>query len=199
MSGYHSTVLALIIAAVLALTISNLLFYYRENIVVEKILLAFGSTGIIKTFSYLAWHPFASLLWMTVFSFLIIILIAVIVKVASFFVRNKVFFSSAYFAVIWSFLPLVLLIPVGIILYRVLSTDAINFYVYLCLVLFALWVFYRLMKGIYVIYDINATSVYFYSIIIVLVLIGGFLIYFQMKNSVFDYLQLTFNQYNIFG
>ncbi len=199
MSGYHSTVLAVIVSAVLALIISNLLFYYRENLVVEKILLAFGSTGIIKTFSYLAWHPFASLLWLTVFSFLFIIAITIVVKAASFFVRNKVFFSSAYFAVIWSFLPLVLLIPVGIILYRVLSADAINFYVYLCLVLFVLWIFYRLMKGIYVIYDINAASVYFYSLIIVLVLIGGFLIYFQMKSSVFDYLQLAFKQNNIFG
>jgi len=199
MSGYHSTILAIIVSAVLALTISNLLFYYRENIVVEKILLAFGSTGIIKTFSYLAWHPFASLLWLTLLSFLIIIAITIVVKVASFFVRNKVFFSSAYFAVIWSFLPFVLLIPVGIILYRVLVADAVNFYVYLCLILFAVWVFYRLMKGIYVIYDINATSVYFYSIVIVLVLIGGFLIYFQMKNSVIDYLQLTFKQYHILG
>jgi beta-galactosidase len=199
MSGYHSTVLAVIVSAVIALTISNLLFYYRENIVVEKILLAFGSTGIIKTVSYLAWHPFASLLWLTILSFVIIIAITIIVKAASFFVRNKVFFSSAYFAVIWSFLPLVLLIPVGIILYRVLIADAVNFYIYLCLILFAVWAFYRLMKGIYVIYDINAASVYFYSIIIVLVLISGFLIYFQMKNSVFDYLQLTFNQYHILG
>ena len=199
MSGYHSTVLAVIVSAVIALTISNLLFYYRENLVVEKILLAFGSTGIIKTVSYLAWHPFASLLWLTILSFVIIIAITIIVKAASFFVRNKVFFSSAYFAVIWSFLPLVLLIPVGIILYRVLIADTVNFYVYLCLILFAVWAFYRLMKGIYVIYDINATSVYFYSIIIVLVLVSGFLIYFQMKNSVFDYLQLTFNQYHILG
>ncbi len=199
MSGYHSTVLAVIVSAVIALTLSNLLFYYRENIVVEKILLAFGSTGMIKTVSYLAWHPFASLLWLTILSFVIIIAITIIVKAASFFVRNKVFFSSAYFAVIWSFLPLVLLIPVGIILYRVLVADAVNFYIYMCLILFAVWAFYRLMKGIYVIYDINAASVYFYSIIIVLVLISGFLIYFQMKNSVFDYLQLTFNQYHILG
>ena len=199
MSGYHSTVLAVIVSAAVALTISNLLFYFRENVVVEKILLAFGSTGIIDTTSFLAWHPFASLLWLTILSFLIIIFVAIIVKAASFFVRNKVFFSSAYFAVIWSFLPLVLLIPVGIILYRVLIADAVNFYIYAGLILFAIWIFYRLMKGIYVIYDINAASVYFYSIIIVLVLIGGFLIIFQMKNSVFDYLQLTFKQYHILG
>ncbi len=199
MSGYHSTVLAVIISAVIALIISNLLFYYRDNIVVEKILLAFGSTGIINTISFLAWHPFTSMMWLTIVSFLIIIAVAIIVKVASFFVRNKVFFSSAYFAVIWSFLPLVLLIPIGIILYRILIADAVNIYVYFCLILFAIWIFYRLMKGIYVIYDINAASVYFYSIIIVLFLIGGFLIFFQMKSSVFEYLQLTFKQYHILG
>ncbi len=197
MSGYQTTALAAIVAAVAALTISNLLFYFRENVVLEKLLLSFGSQGIIKTFSYLSWHPSAALLWLTIASFAFLIIITLVVKIASFFVRNRVFYSGTYFAVIWSFLPIVLLIPLGIVLYRVLSADVVNIYVYLLLALFVIWIFYRLMKGIYVIFDVNAGSVYFYSIIIILVCLSGFLIFYQMKNSVVDYLQLTFKQYNI--
>jgi hypothetical protein len=66
------------------------------------------------------------------------------------------------------------------------------------MVLFAVWVFYRLMKGVYVIFDVNPGSVYFYSILFILVLLGGTLLYYQVKNSVVDYLQLTIKQYNLF-
>jgi len=197
MSGYQTTALAFIVSAVTALTISNLLFYFRESVVLEKLLLCFGSAHLIKIISYLSWHPGAAMLWLTVVFIALIIALTIIVKIASFFVRNHVFYSGAYFVVIWSFLPFVLLIPLGIVLYRVLSADVINIYVYLLLVLFIIWAFYRLMKGVYVIFDVNAGSVYFYSIIIILACISVFLIYYQMKNSVVDYLQLTFKQYNI--
>ena len=199
MSGYHSTLLAVIIAAISALTIDNLLFYVRESVVFEKVLLSFGSKGIMKIFSYLAWHPTSALIWLTAVFVFVFILLTVFIKAASFFVRNNIFTASAYFTVIWSFLPLVLLIPVGIVLYRALSADIINIYIYIVLAFFILWVFYRLIKGVYVIFDVNPGSVYFYSILIILIIVGGFLLIYQMKNSVIDYLQLTFKQYNILG
>jgi hypothetical protein len=53
------------------------------------------------------------------------------------------------------------------------------------------------MKGIYVIFDINPGRVYFYSILIVVVLISAVVLYYEIKNSFIDYLLLTLKQYNI--
>ena len=197
MSGFHSTVLAFIISATAALITGNVLFYFKENVVLEKILLSFGSPLILETISYLAWHPLIALLWLTLFYIVLLLLLTVIVKIASFFVRTKVFYTSVYFSLIWSFLPLIILIPVGIVLYRLLNADIANLYIYLGLLVFAVWIFYRLMKGIYVIFDVNSGSVYFYSLIFLLAVVGVFLIYYQIKNSVFDYLMLTVKQYHI--
>jgi len=191
-SGYHTTALAFISAASFALIISNLLYYFKEDIFLEKILLSFGSPGLVKTVSYLAWHPTFALLWLTLASFMLILLLIIIVKVASFFVRNRVYFPNVYYSVIWSFLPIVLLIPVGIVLYRLLNAHVGNMYVYLGLLIFGLWIFYRLMKGIYVIFDVNPGSVYFYSIAFVLIVLGVIFIYYEFNNSVFYYLQLAF-------
>lgn len=199
MSGYHSTILALITAANASLILSNLLFYFKENIVFEKILLAFGSRTLIKDAGFLAWHPVSSLLWLTLIFAAVIVLFTVIVKAASFFVKTKVFFSSVYYTIIWSFLPVVLLIPIGIILYRILNADIANIYIYAGLAVFAVWTFYRLMKGIYVIFDVNPGGVYFYSILIALLVLGGFVLYYQVHSSFIDYLQLTFKQYKILG
>ncbi len=199
MSGYHSTVLAFIVSATGALVTANLLFYFRENLVLEKILLAFGSKGLIKAVSYLAWHPVMSLVWLTAGFIGITIFMIIIIKAASFFVRNRVFISSVYFSVVWSFLPYVLLIPVGIVLYRVLKVDIVNIYIYIALLIFAVWVFYRLIKGIYVIFDVNAGGVYFYTFVLALLFLGGIFAYFEMTNSVFLYLQLVIKQFNLLG
>lgn len=198
MSGFHSTILALITAATWSLITCNLLFYFKENIILEKILLAFGSADLIKTISYLAWHPLLSLLWLTVFFLVVLMAATVIVKIASFFVRTKVFYTSVYFSIIWSFLPIIILIPAGIVLYRLLNADIANIYIYIGLLVFGIWIFYRLMKGIYVIFDVTSGSVYFYSIIFLMAVFCCVMVFYQLKNSAFDYLLLVFKQYNIF-
>ena len=107
--------------------------------------------------------------------------------------------SSVFFTVIWSFLPVVLLIPVGIILYRVLVLDIVNVYIYIVLALIIIWILYRLIKGIYVIFDARPASVYFYSILVLLVFFVVVLFYFEVENSTIQYLLFTFKQYNLFG
>jgi beta-galactosidase len=195
-SVLQTNILAILVSAVSGLLISNLLYYFRENIFFERSILAFGSRGLIKMVNYLVWHPTTSILWLSAASFVFLILLTSIVKAVSFFVRNRVYYSSAYFTVIWSFLPLVLLIPLGIILYRVLSADVANLYVFLALIIFTTWVFYRLMKGIYVIFDVNAGSVYFYSILLIVLVISSVVFYYEMSNSVIEYLQVTLKLFN---
>lgn len=197
-SGYHSTMLGIVISAVSGLLAVNLLYYLRLNVAFEKILIDFGSTGLLKLFSYLSWNPLVSIFWISLAFILFLICLIVIVKAASVFVRNRVYFSSAYFTVIWSFLPLVLLIPVGIILYRVLNVDIINTFIYIGILLFGLLLIYRLIKGIYVIYDVNPGSIYFYSLLFIVFVVGGTLLYFQVSNLFFSYLKLTLTQYKLF-
>lgn len=196
-SGYHSAFLYLIISAVSGLLMTNLLFYFKDSIMVEKLLLAFGSPSLLKWFGYLAWNPVSSLLWLTIYSGAILAILTLVIIVASFFVKNRVYLSSVFFTVTWSYLPLVLLIPVGIILYRLLSAEVANIYIYLGLFLFTIWIFYRLIKGIYVIFDVNPGSVYFYSILTVLLITGFLLIYYEINNSTIQYLRLVFSQYNV--
>ncbi len=196
MSGYHSTILGFVIAAIMALLISNILFYLRDSILFERILIAFGSPKLLSIFSYLAWHPVLSVIWLTLIFIVFVPLLAIIIKAASFFVRTKVYVSSIYYTTIWSLLPMVLLIPVGIILYRMLSADVANAYIYAGLILFILWSFYRLIKGIYVIFDVNPGTVYFYGILLVILIVGGFILYYQVTNSVIDYMKIVFSQFN---
>jgi beta-galactosidase len=196
-SGLQSNVLVILVSAISGLLISNLLFYFKGNLVFERTILAFGSHGILKFFNYLAWRPLLSILWLSVATFIVLIIITLLIKVGSLFVRNRVYYSSAYFTVIWSFLPLLLLIPLGIILYRVLSADIANIYIYFALIIFSIWIFYRLMQGIYVIFDVNSGSVYFYSLLLIALVLSSIIIYYEISNSVIEYMQITLKLFNI--
>lgn len=198
-SAYHSLFLALIVALVSALIFANLFYYIKNNVLVEKILLAFGSPGLISGISYLAWNPVKALIWLFVLTIIVMILLTIIITASSFFVRTKVYLSSVFFTVVWALLPVVLLIPVGIVLYRLLNAGAGNIYMYIFLVAFIFWLLYRLLKGISVIFDVNASGIYFYGLLSILILKIIFFLYFEVNNSVFQYLKLALKQFNIFG
>ena len=198
-SAYHSLFLTLIVALVSSLIFANLFYYIKNNVLIEKIFLAFGSPGLISGTSYLAWNPIKALIWLFVLAIILMILLTIIITACSFFVRTKVYLSSVFFTVVWALLPVVLLIPVGIVLYRLLNAGVGNIYVYIFLAAFVIWLLYRLLKGISVIFDVNAGGVYFYGLMSILILKIIFLLYYEVNNSVFQFLKLALKQFNIFG
>lgn len=198
-SAYHSLFLGLIIALVTSLIFANLFFYIKNNVLFEKLVLSFGSAGMLSGISYLAWHPTNALVWLFIIMIILMILITIIIKASSFFVRTRVYLSSVFFTVVWSLLPMVLLIPVGIVLYRLLNADTGNFYIYLFLIAFFIWLLYRLFKGISVIFDVSAGGIYFYGIVSLLGIVIIFLLIYEANSSVFQYLILTLKQFNIIG
>lgn len=197
MSGLHTLILMLVLSLCSALLQANILYFFRANLLLEKIFLAFGSHSLVKFAAYLAWNPAMALLWTTLFSLFFFVAASVVVKIASFFVRNKVFFTSIYFTVVWSFLPLILLLPLGLVLYKVLNANLVTLYLFIALVIFTVWIFYRLMKGIYVIFDINPAPVYFYSLCFIAVIAGAVLLYTHITESSVYYLMNAFSMYKI--
>lgn len=188
MSGIHTTILTLLVSAVMALITSSVLYYFRTEIIFEKILLAFGCESIMEAMSFLTWQPIYALGTLTIFFIVLILVLTVIVKLGSLFVMNRVFTSNAYFAVSWSFLPIVLTIPAAIVLYRILHADLVNLYIFILLIFFGLWVIYRIIKGIYVIYDVRPSTVYLYSLLIIFGFVGAIVFYFQQTSLMVEYI-----------
>ena len=193
-SGFHTGLLALILSGTSSLLLSNLLFYFKTDFNFERLLISFGSPGLIKTISLLSWNPLMSIIWLTICTAIVIVLIMGIIKSFSLLIKTRVYFSSIYFTVIWSFLPLVLMIPAGIILFRLLNAEIanLNIYLYILIFVFFLWMIHRILKGIYVIFDVNPGRVYFYSFLTFISIFGGILLYYQLKYSLFYFLVLIF-------
>lgn len=187
-SGFHTTILAIIVSAIIGTLTASLFFFFKDKILFERFILSLGSENVTRAISYLSWHPVQAIISLSVIVFVKLLIVSLLVKFFSFFVMNKIFLSNAYYVVVWSFLPFVLLIPGAIILYRLLALDTMNLYIYLVLLLFFVLSIYRLMKGVYVIYDVSPGKVYLYVIVFLMGFSAVFLLFMQTYNATFDFL-----------
>ena len=197
MSGIHSITLTFILGATHALLFTILLHFFRTNILIEKVLLSLGNEWMINLFSSLAWNPVETFFKLFLLAMLLFLGISLLAKLASFFVKNRITFSSIFIVVIWSFLPVVILLPLELVLYKVLVANIINPYLYLFIILFAVWLFQRLLKGLYVIFDVPGTKVYFYGFLILILSVGLFVLFQQYNNSAISYIINAYKQYTL--
>ena len=197
LSGVHTFLLMLVLAGAHALLITIILYFLRMNILLEKILLAFDLPWLIKSFSYLAWHPLNALFILFLLSVLLFFFLAGIIKLASLSVKQIVYFSNIYFVVVWSFLPLTILLPVELVLHKILLANVVNVYVYVVLAFFFFWILKRLLRGVYVIFDVAPVKVYLWGTLLIFVLAGILAIYFQSASQTLTYIASAFSQHPV--
>jgi beta-galactosidase len=196
-SGLHTLVLLLVEAGSISLFLTILLYYLRSNLLLEKLLLAFGKPFFISKASFLAWNPELSFLYIFFLVILIVILISLLIKAVSFLIKTRVGIGSIFYMVVWSLLPFTILLPVELIFYKILMTGSYSLIVLIFQLLFYLWILQRILKGIYVLFDISKVTVYLYGTSALIIAIGGILFYFQLTNSTVYYLINAVKQYNL--
>ncbi len=181
-SPYLTTYIGLLICAVMALLTTSLLFYWRYDILLERILLSFGFEKLLALASYLSWNPTESLFILTVMYFSLALLSTLFVRFGAMFVVNRVTFLKSYLIVVWASLPYIIVLPGAILLYRILNSGVANEAVYIFLFLVFLWNLHRLLKGMHVVYDVPAFKVYFFTTVVVLIVAASYLFYHQLTN-----------------
>ncbi|MEW6703020.1 MAG: hypothetical protein AB1298_09940, partial [Bacteroidota bacterium] len=196
MPGIHTAILTLIQAGSAALLVTVLLFYLRNDILFEKILLAFGHHSILRLVSYLAWNPQICFVVLFIIFALKFALLAAVLKFASLFIiKTRVDFPAIFYCVVWSFLPLSLLLPIELILYKILMIGNFNTAIILFFVFYFLWLMQRILKGIYVIFDVRPLMVYLYSFAVIVLAAGGILLKYQLTGSAIYYISNAIKQY----
>ncbi len=196
-SGLHTAILMFIVAASISILITILLYFFRSNIFLDRILLSFGSISFAQTVGYFSWHPYQSFAYLFLLVIILFFVTSLILKVISFSLKHKVYYLSIFYVLVWSFLPFTLLLPVELILYKLLNADIINVYLYLFLIVYSLWILQRLLKGIYIIFDVSPLRVYFYGLLLLAIVLCGILLYFQITESSLFHILNAVKQYQL--
>ncbi|HET6510833.1 MAG TPA: YIP1 family protein [Candidatus Kapabacteria bacterium] len=93
----------------------------------------------------------------------LLVAIALVVRFAAVFVKGRIYLSDTINVVVWSALPLIFLLPFGMIITRLDRNETLGLTAMWVLVVLFGWIFYRLLKGVAVLFDIYPTRVYLYA------------------------------------
>jgi beta-galactosidase len=195
LSGFHSNILMFLLAGANSLLFTIVLYFLKNNILFDKIIISFGNYELSSMIGFLAWNPEKAFIYIYITTIIVFIFISFLVHLTSFFVKTRVLYSSVYAVAIWAFLPLALLLPIETVLYKILLTQAYNHIIYIVLILFFIWNIQRFLKGIYVIFDVRPLFVYFYAFLALIIFLSAIGVYFQFTVSAFDYISLAIKQY----
>jgi hypothetical protein len=115
------------------------------------------------------------------------------VRIFSLLVHTKVYFFHVYSIAMWSALPVVLLIPVGMVMYRVMESGPYVVPIIVLIGAIAVWVLIRLLKSISIIYDVASLRVYTGGALVLLLFLGIALIYYNYTQSTIAYYRFFVN------
>lgn len=165
LSTFQTTVLAIVIAVTFAVILASLCYFYKMDEAFDFVLSAVIPYDSVKELvDYVIWRPALGVATFTGVFFVSLVLVTVLIRACSMFVRNRIFFNDAYTIAIWGALPVLLLIPVGMVLYKLLNIPSAGLVAFVIMLGVLGWLLYRVLRGTAVIYDVRASRVYAYAL-----------------------------------
>ena len=193
-SAPHSAILGMICSVALAIVMSTILYHYRDNWVLDAALSYLLPSDRFKEFMIrVILEPMQFILYFSLIFFLKLLLICLIVYLASALLRSRMYFYHAYSLTMWAVAPLLILIPLGMILFRLLESGV---YVVPSLALVGallIWVLLRLLKGVSIVADVFRLKVYMVGLVSLSgIVVAGFF-YLDYTQSASEYLTFLYN------
>jgi hypothetical protein len=186
----QTLVLASAVATTLGVILSGVLYRFRTDILADYFVTILVVSDRLKEYVISAtWHPFAGILVFSVGFLLWYPVVAAVIKLLSLLVKRRVYWYHAFAVAVWGSLPIVLLSPVAMALFKLLQSDLYVIPAFLLIGVFVLWSFFRILKGVSVIYDVSPLKAYAGGILVVLLLFGSAYLYFESTYALTAYIE----------
>ena len=190
----QTIILAATVSVTLGVILSGILYRYRTDALADYILTSIVVwDGLKEKLISATWHPFEGILAFSAVFLVWYPLVALLIKAFSPLVKRRVYWYHAFAVAVWGSLPIVLLSPLGMALFKLLQSD---FYVLPAFILvgaFLIWSFLRTLKGVSVIYDISRLKAYAGGALVALVVLGGLFIYYESAYALTAYVEFFFH------
>ncbi len=188
----QTVTLAAVISCTLAILCTTLLYHARMSTEAEYLLMIiFPQEGIKTILSRLAWSPDLAILSFSMFSMLVMVLVAVVLRLLSVFVRGRIFLSDTYIVTVWCSIPVILFLPFATILFRALDFSSVLLWICLAVAVM-IWIVARILRATSVVFDVNPIPVYGIAIVALGALSISVGVAYNSTYSFFPYLKYFF-------
>ncbi|HTY57988.1 MAG TPA: glycoside hydrolase family 2 TIM barrel-domain containing protein [Bacteroidota bacterium] len=190
----HSTLLGVVIALALAISASSILYRFRDSMLLDGALssLLVGDDAKAAAVA-LIWNPLKFIGAFALLVFVLLLCVALVVRLLRAFVRARIFAYHAYTVTMWSTAPMLLLVPLGMVLYRVLDSSIYVVPAFVLIGVLCAWVFLRLLKGMSIVMDVPSWKVYGAGICSVAAFCAAGYLYYDYTQSAPMYLSFLYS------
>ncbi len=191
MSIVQSAILALVISITMGIFFSSVFYFYRSSQPAQyALMMLIPFKTMMEYFFKLIWVPDIFMYILSIIFLLVMLITSGIIKIFSFFVRPRIFFSDTFIISVWSASPLVLLLPIAMVLIRLLIISPVLFWVFFVAALaIMLWTVMRTMRSSAVVFDVPTMKSYIAGWSIIVILLAGSMTFYQLKYSLFSFAQ----------
>lgn len=194
LSTFQTYILGAVISINLAIFFSSILFFYRTNELSQYILMLIFPLSIQEFLYKLIWNPELSLLLFSIFFYLLIFFVALIIKLFSLLVKARIYFSDTFTITIWSGAPFIALIPISIILLRLMIAIPIVSWIAIVLFgLFKIWVIFRILRSVAIVFDVPFIKSIIFGLGFIFIIIALIVALYQNNTEIIAYLSYFVN------
>ncbi len=190
----QTSVLALVIAIAAAIVGSSILYHFRDNLFLDNILSILLVSDALKAFVVrLVWHPVQFIAVATIVIFVKLFLVSVALMLLKVFFRARIYMFHAYAVSVWSTTPMLLFIPAGMILFRVMESSLYVIPSLAFVGVLIVWVVLRFLKGVSIIFDVPVIRMYLLGLALVVVVAGSLYVAYDSTRALPDYVTYLFH------
>lgn len=192
LSTFQTLALGIAIAGTAAIILSSVFYFYRASAGTEYLFMLLVPSSFRSILDTALWSPAYSLLLFTIIVFIKILVIAMLIRMAAFFVRSRIFYSDALTIVIWSILPILMMLPIAMGLFKILTISSSHWLLLTIMGVTVLWCVTRTLEATAVVFDLPKFRVYLIGTAIIVILLGGGILFMNYRSGLFNYLQYYF-------
>jgi len=185
----HTVLIGVVGGGIIGEIVSIMAYYFKRNITFDFFITHFAVSNSLKELlSFLVWHPLLFTLFNLAVIFIAILIFSLIVTVFYSISGLRISYSSTVQIFMWSGSIFLLLIPVIMILFQMLSFKVAQYFIIVLLLIFILWYITRCISGFKFVLKTTwvKTSLMFSGSVIFIVLI--ILLFYQKKQHTFEFL-----------
>lgn len=195
---WHSTLLGLLASASVALVLSSILYRFRANRTLDNALSYLLVSDTLKeSVVRLILQPQMFIAVCTGVLFAALLITSFCAWMFKLVFKARIFPFHAYAVTMWATPPWLLLIPVGMVIYRLMEDSMYVAPTIALMVVLAVWVFFRFLKGLSIVMDVFPAKVYAVGILSVVGVVAGLFLYYDTTQSVSMYLTRAYH--DLFG
>ncbi len=180
----------LLCSGALGVMSSSLLHYLRKSMFFDHLLSQFLVLDSVKEWLIrLSWNPLESIGQLTLASMALFLMAAFGLRILGLLFNARFTLQQSMTFLCWSAANLLVLIPLGIVFYRLLEVPQAVLPTVILVGLLLFWFLQRLLKAMRIAFEGSFVGVFLLLVIILVAFVGLLVAYYENAHSVFEYLE----------